>query len=178
MGRETHRYALHVDVEDDGAELSRVVGPVADAEPDLLSIRRDGLTAPPDRSPAELTFACTPAEFDSILETLEDRNVSVRETGIKPDVTRFAVVLTGDHLGRTVTEALQEAKRTSRSAAISLTIDGVEFSWQGERFSEGSALVKMETDAETVGRAVEFLRAAVSTRNVRVIEPVETVRNE
>jgi|GEM_PF-4737780 len=175
MGCETHRYTVHVDLEDDGAGLSQVVGPVADADPGLLSVRRDGSTARPGRSPAELQFECTPAEFSSILETLEERDVSVREAGIEDDVTEFAVVLTGDHLEERVTETLDAAKRASRAAGVSLTVEEVEFSWQGDRLSGGAALVRLVTEAETVGRAVEFLRGPVAARDLRLIEPEETV---
>jgi len=178
MGCDTHRYTVHVDLEDDGVGLSQVVGPVADAEPGLLSIRRDGSTARPGGSPTELQFECTPAEFSSILETLQERDVPVRGTGIEGDVMEFTVVLTGDDLEERVTETLDAAKRASRAAGVSLTVDEVEFSWQGDRLSGGAALVRLRTDAEMVSRAVEFLRGPVSARDLRMIAPEETVASD
>ena len=178
MGCETHRYTVHIDLEDDEVGLLGVVESVADVKPSLLTVRRDESTAPPERSPAELQFECRPAEFSSILETLEERDVPVREAGIEDDVTEFAVVLMGNDLEETVTDTLQEAKRASRAEGVSLIVDKVEFSWRGDRLSEGAAFARLGTDAKTVGRAVKFLRASVSARNLWMIEPGGTVDSE
>jgi len=82
--------------------------------------------------------------------------------------------LTGTGLEDVVTEVLREARRESRTEGVSLTVDRVTFSWEGGRSPDGAARLKLRTDAESVERAVEFLRAPVSARNIRMIEPEDT----
>lgn len=165
---DTDVYTVRLELVDRPGELLRALEPVADHGGNLRAIfhERDNLT-PRGNIPVEVDLEATPAQFEAIVDTLEETDVTLIQAGEQRYTEAVTVVLVGHLVETDLSNTLSRIEESTDATVRDFALAAPE-----GRDEPSSARLQIAAEHGEQNGVLSTVREVADEKDLSVIEPL------
>lgn len=161
-------YTIRLELVDEPGELLSALEPIAAHGGNLLSIFHErGHLTPRGRIPVEVDLECPPAQFDRIVEALQDACVNVVEADAEQYSEAVTVLLAGDLVGTDLSDTVTRIESKTGASVADMSLSAPAGTETG-----ASARLRLATREGRSRTAMDVVRDVAAEKDLLVVEPL------
>lgn len=168
-GDERQVYTVRLELEDEPGTLRHALGPIADHGGNLRSIHHErGNRTPRGNIPVEIDLACSPDQFDDLVDGLRSAGSTIIQAGSERYETECNVVLIGHLVDTDLSDTLSRIESFAHASVVDVSLaapEGTE--------DVSCARLRLAVDGGKVEPAIDAIRAVADEKDLCVVEPLE-----
>jgi ACT domain-containing protein len=161
-------YTIRLELLDRPGELRRALEPIAEHGGNLRSVFHErGNVTPRGHIPVEIDLKATPQQFETIVDALQETDVTIMQAGSQRYTEELTVLLVGHIVETDLSDTLSRIERSSGTSVRDVTLAAPEGT-----DGQSSARVHLATQSDTTQETLATVRDIVTEKDLRVIEPL------